>query len=59
MTLIGILGVVGTALGLAMFLAPAAFIPLWPWALMPLTCRVVAVFCLASTGFGVWRWWAG
>lgn len=40
--------------GLAMFAVPAAFIPLWPWTLTPLTCRVVgAVFCLGSAGLVV------
>ena len=29
-------------------------IGVWPWALTPLTCRVVgAIFCLGSAGLGV------
>jgi hypothetical protein len=45
----------GTTSGLAMFVAPDVFIPWWPWALTPLTCRVVAsVLCLAVAGLGVW-----
>jgi hypothetical protein len=40
--------------GLAMFVAPARAIPVWPWPLTPLTCRVVgATFCLGSAGLGV------
>jgi hypothetical protein len=40
--------------GIVMFLAPAHVIPIWPWALTPLTCRVVgAVFCLGSAGIAV------
>lgn len=37
-----------------MFVAPAQVIPIWPWSLTPLTCRVVgAIFCLGSAGIGV------
>jgi len=43
-----------------MFLAPTSVIPLWPWPLTPLTCRVVgATLCLGGAGAGVWvdpRW---
>jgi hypothetical protein len=40
--------------GLVMFAAPARAITVWPWALTPLTCRVVgATFCLGSAGLGV------
>jgi hypothetical protein len=54
--LILVVAVGGTALGLVMFVVPEAFIPLWPWDLTPLTCRVIAsVLCLASAGVGVWR----
>jgi drug/metabolite transporter (DMT)-like permease len=36
-----------------MFLAPTAMIAIWPWALTPLTCRVVgAIFCLGAAGIG-------
>jgi hypothetical protein len=37
-----------------MFFAPGRVIPLWPWMLTPLTCRVVgAIFCLGTAGIGV------
>jgi hypothetical protein len=37
-----------------MFLFPAQVIPIWPWFLTPLTCRVVgAIFCLGCAGIGV------
>jgi hypothetical protein len=49
--------VVGAALavwGSVMFLAPALVIPIWPWTLTPLTCRVVgAIFCLGVAGIWV------
>lgn len=36
-----------------MFLAPTSVLDLWPWALTPLTCRVIAaVFCLGGAGGG-------
>ena len=42
--------------GLVIFVAPARMIAVWPWALTPLTCRVVgAIFCLGSAGLGVAR----
>lgn len=42
--------------GLTMFASPSAVIPVWPWSLTPLTCRVVgAVFCLGSAGLVVVR----
>ena len=44
----------GLGLGATMFAAPAALIPVWPWLLTPLTCRVLgAVFVLAGAGAGV------
>lgn len=47
-------GLLALMTGLAMLLAPAVVIPLWPWALSPLTCRVVgAVLALGSAGFWV------
>jgi hypothetical protein len=53
-------GAVALVQGVVMFVAPSAVIDLWPWALTPLTCRVVAaVFCLGGAGLGVWfdpRW---
>lgn len=49
-------GVLATATGLFLFLAPAAAIPLWPWPLTPLTSRVVgATFCLGLAGLVVLR----
>lgn len=39
--------------GAVMFIAPTTIIPLWPWALTLLTCRVLgAIFCLGIAG--VW-----
>lgn len=50
------MGVLATATGLFLFLAPAAAIPLWPWPLTPLTSRVVgATFCLGLAGVVVVR----
>lgn len=50
---VGLTGVAALATGLTMFLSPALMIPLWPWALTPLTCRVVgAIFCLGLAGIG-------
>lgn len=44
------------ATGLVMEVAPATVIPVWPWLLTPLTCRVVgAVFCLGCAGLVVTR----
>ncbi len=58
--LIGVTGVAALATGLTMFLAPGRMIAIWPWALTPLTCRVVgAIFCLGSAGIGCFvdpRW---
>jgi hypothetical protein len=40
--------------GLAMFIAPARVIAVWPWPLTPLTCRGVgATFCLGAAGLVV------
>ncbi len=51
---VGLIGVLALVQGIVMFLAPAHVIPIWPWALTPLTCRVVgAVFCLGSAGIAV------
>ena len=39
--------------GLFLFLVPSAAISVWPWALTPLTARVMgAVFCLGLAGIG-------
>lgn len=52
--LTGLVGILALAQGIVMFLVPAQAIPLWPWTLTPLTCRVVgAIFCLGSAGIGV------
>ncbi|MEO7422847.1 MAG: hypothetical protein ABIU87_10685 [Ornithinibacter sp.] len=51
---IGIVAIGALAQGVVMFAAPGLIIPIWPWALTPLTCRVVgAVFCLGSAGISV------
>lgn len=51
---VGLIGLAALVQGVVMFVAPAAIIPLWPWELTPLTCRVVgAVFCLGSAGISV------
>jgi hypothetical protein len=53
-------GVLALATGIWMFVDPSAVIPLWPWPLTPLACRVVgATLCLGGAGAGVWvdpRW---
>jgi hypothetical protein len=47
--IIGMVGLLALTTGIVMFLAPATVIPIWPWLLTPLTCRVVgAIFCLGS-----------
>lgn len=54
------LGVLASATGVLMFLAPRRALPVWPWPLTPLTARVVgAIFCLGVaglTGFAGRRW---
>jgi drug/metabolite transporter (DMT)-like permease len=53
---VGAVGLGALVTGMAMFLSPATMMPIWPWALTPLTCRVVgAIFCLGSAGLGVVR----
>jgi hypothetical protein len=48
------LGGLALVTGVALFVAPARMITLWPWPLTPLTCRVVgATFCLGVAGLGV------
>ncbi|MFF0267635.1 hypothetical protein [Kribbella sp. NPDC004536] len=50
------LGVLAVLQGAAMYLAPATFLPLWPWMLTPLSCRTLAaVSCLGGAGLGFWR----
>ena len=51
---VGMIGLLALVQGIVMFLAPTQVIGIWPWALTPLTCRVVgAIFCLGSAGIGV------
>jgi hypothetical protein len=48
---VAIVGLSALVQGVVMFLVPAAVIPLWPWPLTPLTCRVVgSIFCLGCAG---------
>jgi hypothetical protein len=47
--IIGVVGLAALTTGIVMFLAPSQVIPIWPWLLTPLTCRVIgAIFCLGS-----------
>jgi hypothetical protein len=51
---VALVGLAALVQGLVMFVAPRLMIPVWPWTLTPLTCRVVGcVFCLGSAGLGV------
>jgi hypothetical protein len=51
---VALVGLLALGQGVVMFLSPDTVIPLWPWALTPLTCRVIAaIFCLGSAGLGV------
>jgi hypothetical protein len=51
---VGLVGLLALVQGIVMFVAPAQVIPIWPWLLTPLTCRVVgAIFCLGCAGIGV------
>jgi hypothetical protein len=51
-----VVGLVALGWGLLMFVDPTAVIGRWPWALTPLTARVIgAVFCLGGAAVGVWR----
>ncbi len=59
--ILGCGGILATAVGLVLFLAPAMAIGLWPWHLTPLTAKVMgAVLCLGLAGVGVFadRRWA-
>src|SRR4051794_21331759 len=50
----GAVGLLAGLTGVVMFVAPELVIPIWPWQLTPLTCRVVgAVFCLGLAGLGI------
>jgi hypothetical protein len=51
---VALVGMLALAQGTVMFLAPVRVIAIWPWALTPLTCRVVgAIFCLGCAAIGV------
>lgn len=51
---VGLIGLIALVQGIVMFLVPGWIIPVWPWLLTPLTCRVMgAIFCLGSAGIGV------
>jgi hypothetical protein len=51
---VGLIGLLALVQGIVMFLVPGRVIPLWPWMLTPLTCRVIgSIFCLGSAGIGV------
>lgn len=51
---IGALGLLAVAAGAFLFAAPARAIDTWPWALTPLTSRVLgAIFMLGLAGIGV------
>lgn len=56
-----LIGVVQVAAGLLLFLAPQTVIPLWPWALTPLTTRVLGGWFvlagLSDLGIGLVREW--
>jgi hypothetical protein len=48
------MGALAVVTGLALFVAPARAVTVWPWPLTPLTARVVgATFCLGAAGLGV------
>jgi hypothetical protein len=57
---LGVIGLLGLATGLAMFVAPDTMVDLWPWPLTTLSCRVVgATLCLGAALAGAWfdpRW---
>lgn len=51
--MVGLVGLAALATGITMFLSPTTMIAVWPWALTPLTSRVVgAIFCLGAAGIG-------
>jgi hypothetical protein len=52
--MMGVTGVLAVAAGLFLFLLPARAIDVWPWAITPLTSRVLgAIFMLGIAGLGV------
>jgi hypothetical protein len=53
---VGGIGLLALGWGLAMFCVPGWFVDRWPWALTPLSCRVLAAtWCLGGAGLVVWR----
>jgi len=51
---VALIGLLALIQGIVMFLMPTQVIGSWPWALTPLTCRVIgAIFCLGSAGIAV------
>lgn len=51
---VAVVGLLALVQGIVMFLVPGVVIPVWPWPLTPLTCRVIgAIFCLGSAGIAV------
>jgi len=51
---IGVTGIAALTLGLVLFLSPHRAIDIWPWALTPLTSRVMgAVLMLGVAGIGI------
>lgn len=51
---VAVTGVLAVAMGLLLFLLPEEAIDVWPWALTPLTSRVMgAIFMLGIAGLGV------
>lgn len=52
--LVAAFGALAGLTGLFLFVVPAGAIAVWPWALTPLTARVLgAIFCLGVAGLGV------
>ncbi len=51
--IIAVLGTLSVLTGLFLFLVPARAVAVWPWAVTPLTARVLgAIFCLGIVGLG-------
>jgi hypothetical protein len=57
---IGAMGLLATAMGVFLYVAPGRAIDVWPWTLTPLTARVMAaIFSLGVAGTGIFfdrRW---
>ena len=58
--IIGLTGLAATTTGVYLFFFPSSAIDVWPWALTPLTAKVLgAIFILGTAGLGVFidpRW---